>query len=114
MESAHTSIVLRHMGCHIVLAARCHETGRVVVLVSTDRNGRTGKIAQHLISAVAFGRADGLRHLCVYHEAMSVIGQHVTYVAKHRAGATILAKQSRLSVRALDSWASLPPRFSPR
>jgi hypothetical protein len=31
---------------------------------------------------------------------MSVIGQHVTHVAKYRARATTLAKLSRLSVRA--------------
>jgi hypothetical protein len=96
-----TRIVLRHMRCNIVCAARCHEAGCVVVLVRADRNGRTGKsrsICKHLCGRIPLGRAVGLRDLCVHHEAMPVVGQHVAHVAKHRARATTLAKKSRLIV----------------
>lgn len=101
--TARACIVLRHVRCHVVLAARRHESGRIVVLVGTDRYGRTGKsrsIRKHLLGRVPFGRAVGLRDLCVHHQTMPIISQHVTHVAKHRARATTLAKQARLSVRA--------------
>ena len=84
-------------------AISSHKVGHAVVLDRAYSNrcaDELRSIHKHVGRGVSLGYAVGLRYLCVHHQSMPVISQHMRDVAKHRARATTLAKQPDLTFRA--------------
>ena len=102
-RAACARVVLGDMRRHAIGATRRHECGRVVILVGAHRNrllGKARRIGEHVSGCIAFGRAVGLLHLRVDHQAMPVAREHMPQIAKHRAGVATLAEQLRLTIAA--------------